>query len=1186
MAEDNPTLSQQTNPEAPTLGPTGSFDTTPIESFGDYELIAEIARGGMGVVLRARQIGLNRAVAVKMLLAGVFASDTERERFRHESEAAAGLEHPHILPIYEVGEHAGRAFFSMKLVAGGTLAEKLANKPRPSTREFVELLAKICRAVDHAHRRGILHRDLKPSNVLLDEDGTPFVADFGLAKKTDGDDLLTHTGAVLGTPSYMAPEQARGEKGLTTAADIYSLAAILYEILAGRPPFVGETMMSTLRKVIDDTPLDPRSIAPAADRDLSVVALKGLAKEPARRYATAAALADDLDRWLRGEAVMARPMTRSERAVRWVRKNRGLTALGASLAAALVVGTFLSTLFAIRANRQKDIADRNASDVKLALIDAGRAKDAAQTEREKAEDSLCRSRYEEARALRLAGIPGWRGMNLDRLRDAAQLRTRPRDSNVEHELPAIADLRGEAIVTLRRNDAVLVRSIPSGLTDDPILSGDGKLLISKFNRTKQSGMTFGVRGLDLKTGAEAFSHEMDFSPNKIGDMAPAKIGDMANEKEQQAYARRMGFFSGSMAVNSLGTQAICGLFAVEFSLVDLRTAKELRPLKTTLAANSGFLSGQALSNDDRRAVAWGHEDKVAATLLLWDMEKDAPARALVRVPLTEEAKLNPKAVSPQFGSSHACGFTPRGHVWYVPPDRGSVRVLDPAATESHETRYDIPDVAAVAWHPSEPILAALTHRDGKALMLVLWDCIGQKEIARQLLTENRRPQIPFYSGFVPMAFSRDGRFLAVRGDDTSIEVLDAKTGKEFLHLPIGAVESIMKLGWTADNELFVKPVMEAIQLWHIGEERELQQSLELGSPVNVARLSPDQRYWVLAKPPRDKLADDGKPQPNALSIRDQKNGARVPLPDQADVRSIRFRPDSRAVVMQAEKDVVEISLPDGREVRRVAMPKLDGFTGWDAPIYLPSGKLVCQLIAQEKIDNTKQKSASDKEGEAPFTIWDVDQFRILWQNPELSGCRLMGNYTCMSHDSALLVLNPNKPFFFLGGADHERTREPLWVIDLVTGKSPGRILLGNDMGGDTLPQSVSPDNRWLAVVDVSLSQGGLLAIGEMSIQIHKLPSGEVVLRRTTKVSDDDLGGGFAQTIPFAAILADKSTLELWRLEPAAELIARWQPFGGKKIADVGFTGDTLYLRCEGQTKLDLMPLPDLNRRLQTLGLEW
>ncbi|OJW26509.1 MAG: hypothetical protein BGO49_12320 [Planctomycetales bacterium 71-10] len=346
-----------------------------------YALEDVIGRGGMGVVHRARQVGLGRVVALKRIAAGVDATPAERSRFRAEAEAAASLRHPNIVPIHDVGELDGVPYYAMELLDGGTLADRLAGGPLPP-REAATLVEALARAIEHAHRRGVVHRDLKPRNVLFDAEGTPKVADFGLAKRLDAG-TLTRTGALMGTPLYMAPEQATAGPGVPVgpAADVYALGAILYECLAGRPPFPGDSPAEVLDLIRSSEPTRPGRLRPGLPRDLETIALKCLEKSPARRYASAAGLADDLGRFLRGEPILARPAGRAARLAKWARRRPSQAALAglAILAAAGAVAGLLvhdarlrealgrAETSADEARRQRAAADSNYRDAREAL---------------------------------------------------------------------------------------------------------------------------------------------------------------------------------------------------------------------------------------------------------------------------------------------------------------------------------------------------------------------------------------------------------------------------------------------------------------------------------------------------------------------------------------------------------------------------------------------------------------------------------------------------------------------------------------------------------------------------------------------------------------------------------------------------------------------------------------------------
>lgn len=335
--------------EAPETGEHSGELVQNGEDFGDYRLHKEIARGGMGVVYRATQFSLNREVAVKMILGGQLATRESVQRFRIEAEAAAKLNHPGIVPIYEIGEHESQHYFTMRFIDGVDLGRSLkdhvlSNDPVPAPKlaqvRIARLMIQVTRALAFAHEHGVLHRDIKPTNILIDREGNPFVTDFGLAKLTGYEDTgLTLTSTLVGSPSYMAPEQATaGEREITTAADVYGIGAVLYELLTGRPPFEGKTALDTVRLVTDRPPVRPSNRNPHVHPDLETITLKCLEKDPARRYATANDLADDLARFADGKAIEARRVGRMEHLTLWTRRNPVTATLSAGLILALILG--------------------------------------------------------------------------------------------------------------------------------------------------------------------------------------------------------------------------------------------------------------------------------------------------------------------------------------------------------------------------------------------------------------------------------------------------------------------------------------------------------------------------------------------------------------------------------------------------------------------------------------------------------------------------------------------------------------------------------------------------------------------------------------------------------------------------------------------------------------------------------
>lgn len=513
-----------------------------IQRFGDYDLLEEIARGGMGVVYKALQKDLGRTVALKILSAGEFASPENRLRFRQEAAAAARLQHPNIVGIHQVGECDGVHYFTMEFVDGPSLAQLVGGRPLEPMRAAV-ILKTLGEAIDFAHQRGVLHRDLKPSNVLIDPFGEPRVTDFGLAKLITGDPSLTVTGQVLGTPGYLPPEQADSSLGaVSPASDVYSLGAILYFALTARAPFAAGSIQETLRQMLNNDPVAPAILNPGVPRDLETICLRCLERDPSRRYLNAAAFADDLARFIRGEPIVARPLSSAARLARWCHRRPGLAAAWIAVGALAVV----STISAITVGRARSAAERALSVASAANTNA--------TAR------LREARLEQARALRRTSEPGRRAGALKALAEAANIEPgldlrveaanalqlfdiQPAESwDLQLASPADVDVDPGAGVAV-----IEFRTSVGGLAGNPFLQGwgqsnrwsqlqpgaprlgghrfsrDGSTLMARYaddavrlfriGRASPAVTLTNLPAPGVETGSEAHNSDYDFSPD-------------------------------------------------------------------------------------------------------------------------------------------------------------------------------------------------------------------------------------------------------------------------------------------------------------------------------------------------------------------------------------------------------------------------------------------------------------------------------------------------------------------------------------------------------------------------------------------------------------------------------------------------------------------------------------------------
>jgi len=909
------------HPTATASGPPSPEPPTTPDAPPGYEIEAVLGHGGMGVVYRARHRGLGRACALKMILAGGHASDDDRQRFRTEAQAAARLQHPNIVQIFEIGTHHGQPFMALELCLGGSLGQKLAAGVL-APRDAAELVRTLAVAVQAAHAAKVVHRDLKPANVLLTADGQPKLTDFGLAKKLD-EAGRTHTGAVLGTPSYMAPEQAQGRGDVGPAADVYALGGLLYACLTGRPPAQAATAMDTLLQVLFAEPASVRQLNAAVPRDLETIAHKCLQKDPARRYASAQALAADLGRFLRGEPIAARPVGAVERAARWVRRNAVVSALAALVVLALAVGVGVASYFAVAAGREATAARQAEADAKEEAYRAKVARHAMQI------DSALRAwdadDLTQAERL-LEGVHPTFGDNWE-----------------TGHLRAICHRRGRAV----RGHAGEVRDLayaPDGKT--LVVAGDGAM------PTVRDAWT-GKELVALEGEADTVA-AVAFSPDGATIAAACHRGvrlwDARTGRTIRTFPGRARPFGG-IAFRPDGTAVAACCHDGTVTVWDARTGRELlsfadrdveclafSPNGATLATGGllrEFRVHDALTGEVLRRFG-GILEGGSRICFRPDGVKLASARStrvgLWDVPTGQGAHWSDGA----FTTVLAVAFSPDGKTLASAGADGAVRLWDAATGQVSRTLKGHPAGASgVAYHPGGTALAS----GGKDGSLRLWDLRG--DLGRFQL---RGGALALGSA----AFAPDGATFVAASPDHAIGRWDARTGEPVASWK-GHATWPMCTAYSPDGRRVVSgDEAGTIKVLDVATNREVLSWKGHTQMVQSICFSPDGRRVLSGGRPSTaplKLGDPNQPDgPGEVKVWDADTGQ-----EQLDlaghtlgVRAVAFSPDGRTITSAGNDRTVKLwDARSGRELRTL--------TGHPGPVrglaFHPDGDLLASASA-------------------------------------------------------------------------------------------------------------------------------------------------------------------------------------------------------------------------------------------------
>lgn len=878
--------------------------------FGDYEILGELGRGGMGIVYKARQVSLNRLVALKTIGSAQLGR-TEIVRFRIEAEAAARLEHPNIVSIYEIGEHQGEHFYSMQLIEGGTVAAlSLPAASQSADRQqrlIAGCLAKVARAIHHAHQRGVLHRDLKPGNVLIDAAGEPHVTDFGLAKLFHEDSGLTATTTTLGTPAFMAPEAASGKaRQASIGTDVYSLGAVLYALLCGKPPFLGATALETMQLAMESEAESLRAINEAVDRDLEIICFKCLEKEPARRYSSALAFAEDLERWLEGEPILARPATSGEKFRRWCRRQPRLATSLLGTAVLLIVITFVSLAAAHRVNTARKSEQREHQSAVLANQNLARANQQLGDTLQRAELQLAEDRFKaddvSAALATLAAI-----VRRDPSNHIAVQRLTSALLHRDYPIPTIDPITGlgwiwtvelsadgQTLLVLWEDAAakpkrsfVRVWGAVSGNPVSPIIEEPDLIVRAQFSPDGKKVVTASAGGSiafrDRGTGqlvqpplqTKSIPNALRFTRDGLRVMVATadgrvRIWNVTNAMEVKEW-RAHNSACADARFNADGKMVVTASDRGSVRIWNAATGDEMFGSRshTNISLNLPVLSVQ-FSPDDSRLLTVSSDNAAR----LWEVNTGA----LIGEPMRHRGKIWPARFSPDGEQIVTASADHTAQIW-------SGRTARPMGTRLHHN-------GALSDAQFSP--------NGRSLLTASWDNTAQlwdASTGARLCAPLRHKERVWTVGF-----SRDGESVVTGGADGVAQIWDVRptAAREFR---IDHKREVSFAGYDRSGRLFATVKDDGtVRVWKAGARQLVTRPLPHPGKVVRIEFSDDSRYLATA-------SEDGKARIWELS----SGKLTATLQHNGSVQCVRFAPDGKRIVTASIDRTARVWDPESGE---------------------------------------------------------------------------------------------------------------------------------------------------------------------------------------------------------------------------------------------------------------------------------